>query len=160
MRAHLATLIGGTILAALLFLAAPAAASGPVAKIENTGKALVFHPVIEAARYTLTVGGPCDFHYQQVVEGGELVFKLGEETIDGTYQYSLVATPYVDPKLFEILREARERGDDSRVRELCRAGKGPPAATIQAGEFAVLKQTILIDTVPESQRRSDRDEAP
>ena len=38
-----------------------------LAEIENEGTALVFYPVTEFSELILTVTGPCDFQYRQVI---------------------------------------------------------------------------------------------
>ena len=72
-------------LVALCGVAATASAEDPVVRVENQGTALVFYPVVEFKEMILTVTGPCDYQYRQVVEKGTPYFKLDERTIDGAY---------------------------------------------------------------------------
>ena len=51
-------------------------ADEPVVKIENAGKALVFHPSVETRLLTLTVSGPCAFEYVARSEEGKIAFEL------------------------------------------------------------------------------------
>ncbi len=156
MRIRLTTLYSVGLLA--LLCALPAAADA-VAKVENAGEALIFHPVIEARALTLTVAGPCDYRSESTSKRGEVVFKLDQETVDGRYDYSLVATPVLDREVRRLLLEAREKGDDRAVRELCREGRLPDAKKMkQSGSFTVLEGKIIFEASPESERESERDE--
>ena len=157
MQDRLATRTFASLLALLLALAAPSLANDTIAKIENAGEALIFHPAARAALWTLAVDGPCNFRFETTSKGGELVFKLGEETADGRYGYRLQATRKIAPEIFEILREARATGDNGRVNELCRAGKLEDPTRTQSGNFAVVEGRIVFDPVPEIQRKTDYD---
>ena len=145
------------LLVLLLALAAPALANDTIAKIENAGEALIFRPIVEAERWVLTVAGPCNYRYEATSKGRRLLFKLGEETADGRYSFSLKATRKIDPEIFEILKEARASGEMRRVNQLCRAGKLPDPTQIQSDSFTVLKGQIVYDTVPEARRETDND---
>ena len=145
------------LLVLLLALAAPALANDTIAKIENAGEALIFHPIVEAERWVLTVAGPCNFRYEAIGKGRRLTFKLGEETANGRYSYSLKATRAIDPEIMEVLKEARASGEMRRVNQLCRAGRLPDPTQIQSDTFTVLDGRIVYDTVPEAERETDDD---
>ena len=116
------------ILAALILLLLPGAAIAdePIAKVINQGNALIFVPIVEFNQMILTVTGPCDYQYRQVVEEGELVFRLDETTIDGAYTFNLFRNERIDPGIVEILREARAKFDEETPKALCRDGRFVP----------------------------------
>ena len=158
MRHRFPLLTAVPLFALLLAATAPALAADHVARIENAGEALIFHPRLEAKGYSLTVSGPCGYRYEVSGRTGEIAFKLNEDTFDGAYNYTLVATPVVDRTVMRALREARESGDDRQVRRLCRDGKLPDAEKqTQSGSFLVLERRIIFDPTPEAARDSDRD---
>ena len=158
MRDRFQTPTSAALLALFLALPGAALANEPVAKIENAGEALVFHPVMEAESYTLTVTGPCDYYEQISSEKGELVFKVSEDTFDGVYDYSVVATPVIDRRVKRAMLEARETGDRREVRRLCRDGRLPDAAKLtQSGSFMLVGGKLVFDEMPEAERKSDRD---
>ena len=156
MRIRLATLHFPGLLA--LLCALPVAAD-VVASVENAGDALVFRRLIEARALTLTVTGPCDYRSESTSTRSQVTFKLDRETIDGSYTYSLVATPIVDREVRNVLRQARETGDNKAVRQLCRDGRLPDASKLkQSGDFTVLEGKIVFEASPESEggeRRED-----
>ncbi len=151
-------LTSATLLALLLVLPAASLAIGAVAEIENVGEALVFRPTKEARGYTLTVSGPCGYRKEIASEKGELVFKLDEETFDGAYTYSLLATPFVDREVMAVQLKARETGDMRAVRRLCRDGRLLDAEQqTQTGGFVVSEGKVVFDPTPEIKRVSDRE---
>lgn len=157
MRQRVATSTAVTALALIAALAAAMPADAEMFKIENAGEALLFYPTQEAKGFQLTITGPCRYEYRSRVEKGEMVFKLPKDAMDGAYSYSIDVVPEIDPKIMEILAEARETGNDKRVRELCREGQLPSVPAGQSGSFAVVEQRIVLDTTPE-EKRGERDE--
>ncbi len=118
----------------------------PIVEVKNLGDALVFRPtVVEFKELILTVTGPCDYQYRQVVERGELFFKLNEETIDGAYTYGVTRMERIDPEIIKILQQARLKQDDSVARRLCREERLPGPPGIQSGGFTVLRGKIIFD---------------
>ncbi len=156
MNPRFATLTIAPLLA-LSLVATAAPAETQLATIKNAGDALVFYPEQEAKEFILTVAGPCGYQYRNVTAKGEIVFRLPKDPLDGSYTFSLDATPIIDPKVMEILRAARGEDNNGRVRELCRAGKLPVAMN-QTGGFTILEGKIVLDTTPESKReKRDRE---
>jgi hypothetical protein len=146
------------LLLALVLLATTAPAETRLAEIENAGEALVFYPVQEAKEFVLSVSGPCGYQYRQATTKGEVVFRLPKDAVEGSYTYSLDATPIIDPKVMKILSAARGEDNNGRVRELCRDGKLPVAMN-QTGGFTVLEQKIVFDPTPENKRdKRDREQ--
>jgi hypothetical protein len=117
----------------------------PIVKVENLGDTLVFHPTVDFRQLILTVTGPCDFQYRQVVEKGQPFFRLNDETIDGAYTYGVTRMPFIDREIIELLQKARLKQDDSVARRLCRDGRLPGPPMIQSGGFMVSRGEIIFD---------------
>jgi len=134
-------------LAALLLAPAAATAAPPsqIAEVTNTGSKLLFDPVIEAKDVILTVTGPCNYQLRLRASKDELTFRLDETTIDGVYRFELVAIPYVDPEIVDILQGARKYDDQATVNALCRDGKLPGAPAVQTSGFSVIQGRIVWD---------------
>ena len=84
-KVNVVKMLLGSLLLALFALPGAAAADPVIAEVENLGDTLVFHPVIEFDQLILTVTGPCDFVYRQVVNEGAPSFSLDQTAIDGRY---------------------------------------------------------------------------
>ena len=118
----------------------------PIAEIENAGTKLIFHPVVEYERLVLTVTGPCEYTYRQVVTRGEPVWSLDETTIDGRYRYDLQVHNPIDEGIIDILVDARKTGNTEVSKALCRDGKLPAPPTSQTNGVLVSKGKIVFDT--------------
>ena len=116
-----------------------------VAELDNGRTALIFHPMVEYKALMLTVTGPAEFVFERTVSKGEQVFELNEETIDGCYTYELRVIPHIDPAIIDVLKESRQTGDKSMVRQLLRDGKLPSEALTQSGGFNVVNGVIELD---------------
>ena len=152
--------ICGSLLALLLAaLPAAAAPTGQVAEVENRGGKLVFYPVLEEFdRIILTVTGPCNYEYREVIKPGQVgVFRLSPETIDDIYTFQLVAMPVVGREILEILYDARKNDDNTRVNALCREGALPGDPLTQADGFRVFRGEIIYDPeAVEEQRLAEK----
>jgi len=152
--------LGALALLLILPTAALAAPTQPIAEVENLGDTLVFHPVTEFASLVLTVTGPCDYQYRQVVTNGELVFRLDETTIDGVYRYNLMREESVNPAVIEQLLQARKNNDPEVPKALCRQGALPGPAISQSEGFQVSRGEIVYDPGSiEKSARTDGDAA-
>ena len=136
-------ILGSLIL--LLALPGVAAANNVVAEVENLGDTLVFYPAVEFKELILTVTGPCNYEYRQVVDEGTPFFRMTQETIDGYYTYSLVVIPEVNKDVLEVLKKARKIGNNSEVNQLCRDGKLPGDPATQSHGFLIDKNEIIFD---------------
>ncbi|MEM7355993.1 MAG: tail fiber domain-containing protein [Acidobacteriota bacterium] len=138
-----------SVLAALTLLTVlpgTAAANSEIAEVQNYGTLLAFEPFVEYDRLVLTVTGPCDFQFREVFDRSSTpVFKLNEETIDGTYTYSLKKIDPIDNSILDVLAQARKLDDNKEVRALCRAGKLPGAPAVQSHGFLVAEGKIVFD---------------
>ena len=141
----------------MTLLVLPGFAAEQLAEVENLGDTLVFHPTMEFAQLVLTVTGPCDFQYRQVVTKGEPFFRLDETTIDGRYTYNLFREEPIDPGIVEVLKEARQAFDEETPKQLCRDGKLPGPPLVQSEGFGVLRGEILYDPESFEKSSSDRD---
>ncbi|MEM7581928.1 MAG: tail fiber domain-containing protein [Acidobacteriota bacterium] len=147
------------MLALCLMVPGIALGNDVVAEIENTSNALVFYPVIEYDRLVLTVTGPCNYEYREVFDRGTPYFKLNEQTIDGMYRYSLTVMPSVAPEIIDVLKHARQVGDNKEVDQLCREGKMPGAPAIQSDGFLVSRGKIVFDPGAQEDRFGDLGDA-
>jgi len=151
-------LLSSLLLLSLVLPSAAAAAEEVIAEVENQGDTLIFIPVVEFHELILTVTGPCGFEYRQVVDEGELVFRLDETTIDGAFRYNLFRTEEVDPGIVKILKEARASFDEETPKQLCRDGKLPGPPLVQSAGFHVSRGQIIYDPGSvEKSLRGDRD---
>jgi hypothetical protein len=144
----------------LVLFAAPgaqAAEPGQLAEVINEGNQLIFHPIVEFAQMRLTVTGPCGYEYTQVVTEADLIFKLGETTIDGVYRYDLVRIEEINPDIIEALRHARANNDLELPKELCRQGKLPGPPLSQWAGFTVLEHEIVYFQDPEKMAGAPND---
>ena len=136
-----------------LLLALPvasfAASEQPLADVLNRENELIFVPNSEFDELVLTIQGPCDYQYREVITKGEAVFKLDETTIDGVYSYYLVRHEAVDSSIVKVLKQARKEGDAEVPKALCRAGKLPGQPVSQAEGFRVVEGTIIYDPFSE-----------
>jgi hypothetical protein len=143
---HSGFLVGQLAAMLLVFVAVgPVAATTPIAEVENLGNSLVFHPIVEFAKLVLTVTGPCEFEYRQVVLEGEPSFRLDATTIDGVYTYNLMREEAIDPAIIAVLQQARANFDPETPKQLCRDGKLPAPPISQAEGFRVLGGEILFN---------------
>jgi hypothetical protein len=148
MKAHVRhTLLLLSFLTVLLLALPLAAQTGgpPLADVENGGTKLIFYPNTEFNELVLTVNGPCDFQYREVVTGGAFAFYLDQTTIDGAYTYELVRYVEIDPDIIKALQQARVSNDPEVPKALCRDGKLPPAPTSQSEGFVVYAGKIVYE---------------
>ncbi len=124
-----------------------AAPQGPprIVEIENHSSLLVFYPIVNFGEMVLTVTGPCGFEYREVSDGGEMVFKLGEETIDGMYRFNVRRVEKIDSGIISQLKKARKNLDEETPKKLCRQGLMPAAPISQSAGFLVAGSKIVWD---------------
>ncbi len=137
------------VLIATLLLA-PAAMAAPqdpnrIVEIENFGNGLVFYPIVEARQMVLTVTGPCGYEYREVSEGGEMLFKLDETTIDGMYTFNVTRMEKIDSSVLNQLKNARKTFDEEVPKKLCRQGRLPAAPISQSAGFLVQDAKVMWD---------------
>ncbi len=144
MNKHSRATRNSTLVVLLLLLAGTASAERLV-KIENFGSGLAFRPIVEFSELVLTVAGPCDFEYREVVREGDATFRLDETTIDGMYSFYLQRNEQVDPGIVKVLQEARQSFDLETPKALCRDGKLPAPPASQSGDFRVFRGRIIFN---------------
>jgi hypothetical protein len=145
---RISSFVKNTVLLSLVLVlcAAPwATAAGQLAEVTNEGSRLIFTPLVEFAEMRLTVTGPCAYEYTQVVNEGDLVFELGETTIDGVYRYYLVRIEEIDPSVIQTLQQARLNDDPEVPKALCRQGVLPGPPQNQSEGFIVDRASIIYD---------------
>jgi hypothetical protein len=147
-RVNLASLLVASSVVLVVVAGAAFAADG-IVEVENLGTTLVFHPMVGYSQLILTVSGPCEFEYRQVVEDGEPIFRLSEETIDGPYTFMVERIEKIDPEIIEVLRRARQEDDPTVPKRLCREGRLPGAPVTQSSGFMVFRGKIVYDPRPE-----------
>ncbi len=96
---------------------------------------------------SLTISGPDDFYTSSTITTGSR-FSL-DNLADGAYTYQLVLTPTVDSTVKEIMRQARESGDYSQIKELRRQGVLPNRPTTQTGYFMIVNGSVPRSNVSE-----------
>ncbi len=128
----------------------------PVATMIVSPSYIDWQPYVEFAQLILTVSGPGDAYFRQVVEAGsfpyfELLDNDGKPFPDGSCTYELVVVPIITltPEAREALAWGREYGDDTTASELRSAGLLPQDGLVQSGNFLIQNGAVVTTESPE-----------
>lgn len=131
----------GLVLLTLFTVPALAAQTPHLAATQPGGTVVTWQPQVEYGQLTLRIDGPAGT-FTRVFEPGEVPFfdlATLEGAIDGSYTFELTASPPLDPEVRQMLRAARERGDDlSLERRLRTEGVLPAEPLVLSGYLTVV----------------------
>jgi hypothetical protein len=131
------------IVAALAMVPAVVMANGPAVDLSPSQLMLKSHST--QLEWVLTVVGPDDFYHQQVFAKGETPsFKVSVKMPDGSYTYELSAQWQPDAAIAEVLAQARQTGDYSKVDKLRLEGRIPEPIEAVSGYFMLSSGSIII----------------
>jgi hypothetical protein len=99
-------------------------------------------------KIVLTVTGPEGLVLRREFARGEspsfdAIGTDGKPLVDGTYNFELVASPFIDRATRRALANARQAQDDSIVQKLRAEGKLPSEPMVQSGAFRVAGGSIV-----------------
>lgn len=127
-----------------------AQSSDQVANVNGFGSSVRWEIKTTHAGATLTVTGPDGESFTKEFKGGnapefQLTNKKGERLPDGQYIYELRLAPVLSSGVKDALKAAREKGDETAVRDLRRRGQLPAeAGLVQSGGFQVVNGMIIV----------------
>jgi hypothetical protein len=130
------------ITAALAVAPAVVMANGP--SVDLSPSQLMLKSQSTQVEWVLTVVGPDDFYHKQAFVRGETPsFDVSAKMADGSYTYELSAQWQPDAAIAEVLAQARETGDYSKVDKLRLEGRIPEPMEAISGYFMVAGGSII-----------------
>jgi hypothetical protein len=132
------------------------------ATLTSLGSSVRFDVAAPHASVTLSVIGPEGVAFTGEFKGGHAPeFKLtdnrGERLPDGQYTYELRVAPNISKETKEILKAAREKGNEGEVqRDLRKRGALPSQPLVQSGSFLITSGAVVLPGASEDGGKQNR----